>query len=814
MAYKITKYKGKTKIKDTKTGKSVEVDIEKLMYGGEKKKVPSYQLGVEFDCPPGDEECLARKQAEKTVQGLDPLAAYMPKTPTPAYSPIPYRPGEYPMAPYTGPTTTAKQEDIVTEEKEQGKRPLTSRYGSTLTPKGYSEGINVITSLDETKLGESDMTLQSNSDTGDTGKEKPDFNIYNPYGEVDIPTAANYLGRSIENGDTLGITAGALKTLTGLGRNVMSGMGYQNRYNQTMQDYYEKQKESANPVQYYAEGGKQDAELATGEYMSGIDNTDIQNYNAEVEAGEYLQTNQGDIAEVVGEKHANGGEKIQMEQDDRVLSDKLKLGAKTAKELSGKYDLKLKASDTYSTVLDKYRKKTKLDKLVEEEVDLIKKIDAQSNIMDSATRDLNLQVLNEKRKEILEAKSPIEEQRKEMFEELFNIQEESKGSKPKKQDDLELGGTLESLAKEYGVPLERARELVEQYKYGGVKKYEEGGPGKGQKVSRQEAEKKVKEGVWKDLGGGQYIEEGTNTIITTNDVRRPSYIDAWNSGEVDKNTYPTYQDFRKAAEEYNKSTKTTPDKYYYARMPEVATTNFVNPATTLYPLNIKNNIGLTQEELARIPSEVVVDENGNVKFKEPKERATTDGLMMLPYQAPLPPSALQGTIKPEARFDRVSSTEIDIEPYLQDLRDKESAQVRLLEGLSPNERVAALSNMRANTQRAESDSRMKIDTQDLSSAEKALYTNAQIQRQEDILNNNYRQGYEARQYRAQALTDQEINDYYNNLRDLNIQKFKDIHNLNLINARNEDMAYVPGRGFVRKTTDKELLDKALDKTKK
>ena len=42
MAYKITKYAGKHKIKDTKTGKSAEIDIDKYMDGGKKKYMYMY----------------------------------------------------------------------------------------------------------------------------------------------------------------------------------------------------------------------------------------------------------------------------------------------------------------------------------------------------------------------------------------------------------------------------------------------------------------------------------------------------------------------------------------------------------------------------------------------------------------------------------------------------------------------------------------------------------------------------------------------------------------------------------------------------
>jgi hypothetical protein len=52
MAYKIRKYKGKTTIKDTKSGKSAEIDIEKFMNGG-YKDINKYEVGGTNTCPPG-----------------------------------------------------------------------------------------------------------------------------------------------------------------------------------------------------------------------------------------------------------------------------------------------------------------------------------------------------------------------------------------------------------------------------------------------------------------------------------------------------------------------------------------------------------------------------------------------------------------------------------------------------------------------------------------------------------------------------------------------------------------------------------------
>jgi hypothetical protein len=166
---------------------------------------------------------------------------------------------------------------------------------------------------------------------------------------------------------------------------------------------------------------------------------------------------------------------------------------------------------------------------------------------------------------------------------------------------------------------------------------------------------------------------------------------------------------------------------------------------------------------------------------------------------------LQGTLKPEARFDRVSATEIDATPYLQSIRDNSQAQMQSLEGLSPNVRQAIMQNANAASQDQESKTRMNIDTAYLQSQEKAQYTNAQTQMREQLQNNNYRQGYESRMFSAQAKTDNDVDGYYNQLQDINKQRYMDINNLNLANANNEDV-YFDGQSYKRKNTDKQILD--------
>ena len=115
--------------------------------------------------------------------------------------------------------------------------------------------------------------------------------------------------------------------------------------------------------QIFMQNGGERKELhkaLTGEYAFGLQNE--QEANAEVEVGEFLQDSQG-IRKIEGKTHEQGGEMMKLEDGTRILSDHLKVGGSYAKELNKMFDLGVKASDTYATVLDKYNNKSGLKKI-------------------------------------------------------------------------------------------------------------------------------------------------------------------------------------------------------------------------------------------------------------------------------------------------------------------------------------------------------------------------------------------------------------------------------------------------------------------
>ena len=172
-------------------------------------------------------------------------------TPTPASTPQFQRP---PMP------TDASMEEIVTPENNNPSKYTIEQAlkGEMLTDWGNNlAASNTTASVTQTQAQEQ-QTAQP-------------FQHNNYFNGVSIPQAAGYLGESIANKDALGIVTSGTKVAAGLGRNILSGMGSQNRQNQIMRDYVDEQRDvltQANrPAQlrdqgygedmgYYQEGGQ------------------------------------------------------------------------------------------------------------------------------------------------------------------------------------------------------------------------------------------------------------------------------------------------------------------------------------------------------------------------------------------------------------------------------------------------------------------------------------------------------------------------------------------------------------------------------
>ena len=248
-------------------------------------------------------------------------------------------------------------------------------------------------------------------------------------------------------GKTLGIIGSSGKILLEGARNAFSGAGAMKVYQEALNEQQRLQAKNylQSGLQYYQEGGEisnKEGLLSTGNFIYGNDNHP--NPNVEVEKGEYVQTPDGSTMEVLGKKHSEGGEMLNLPQSTTVVSDYLKIGSKLATYFKKNYDLNVTSKSTFATVLDRYKRKIGLTKILEEETNILQKITDQEDVEFEPTRDINLQILSKKAVELQSQKQPLEKRLEEFTRVVFDKQELQKGNEVESSYKQE-GGDVENV---------------------------------------------------------------------------------------------------------------------------------------------------------------------------------------------------------------------------------------------------------------------------------------------------------------------------------------------------------------------------------
>ena len=273
----------------------------------------------------------------------------------------------------------------------------------------------------------------------------------------------NKVGQDVASGFNIlrGVSASG-KALLGGTRNVLEGYSTEKRNKLLMEDYYRKQANAMiNGNTTYSEEGGEIPFFNDGGYLKFLEEGDQMQYsemgpqenrpqmplteemtgefiqqqpseanitpNAEVENREFIQHPDGQVQQVKGRTHNQGGERVELEGGTKVVSDKLKLGAKNAKLLREQFGLNnIKASDTYAVAVEKYTKKIGLKELNEQQQEYFDKLKKEEKTKDERTSELNNEVLSEKINNIEQKKSTLEEVRAKFTDYTYQLQEGSK----------------------------------------------------------------------------------------------------------------------------------------------------------------------------------------------------------------------------------------------------------------------------------------------------------------------------------------------------------------------------------------------------
>lgn len=720
-----------------------------------------------------------------------------------------------------------------------------------------------------------------------TQDEKTRF--FNPYATFDIPSSAYMFGQSLQNKDAFGAVASGLKMATGLGRNIAAGVGFANRNNQVMQTASENFREDSLPrwqtlpshqeggvagnmtqlIYAYAlmvgedpqqlleeisslppslqerrlksiqnkvqmpvlQDGGEMSKILTGEYIAETGNPE--DFVAELEVDEFVKTPQGDISKVLGETHEQGGVKVteeQLPEGSKIISDHLKIGKDKAKQLAEKYDLKLKPTHTFADVVDMYSKKIGLADLIEEEEGVIKTLETQTKkLVDLGGEDntiaLNTNFLQKRLNEIAQEKQAKEKDKEVIFDEVFNLQEQSKGNNTT-ADMFQQGGVfnqdiIAEYAKKHNVPLERAMQLVNQFRYGGINEYQGGGErqdrldefyrhivGLGYTGAKQigEMQNWMSENYPEQVSS-YFLESGQPLTAKHVDLLKQTYPWAFKysgiSPDKDSASYTNEEKQKLFAQVKGKGDGSGDDGLTTGEMNTFLLNGFKDnkwdwrfPMVSSSPNMGADPKGLQFAPLPEIPmqnvNEILVDEAG-VPIETEEEKKRRLNLLLFPDQSPLFPLAMQPALKIERTFDRVDAPMMTYEPMVEQIRRQEQAAMEAINSLPDAQRAAAIAQIQANTQNELNKVMTNVATQNQQTQFNTRNQNAQIQHMEENARATDALNYEGRILTAAAKTEANLRNYYNQMQKINLANYNAVNQANLLNDLYPNMQFT-GQG--------------------
>lgn len=332
-----------------------------------------------------------------------------------------------------------------------------------------------------------------------------DFTTIPYYGADDIGSRFTQMGRGIgrmrsegygdlstgaKTANIVGTVMSGIGGVLGLARNVFSGMASEQgtRTNIRLAQEREARQRRQSQMQYKDGGGvylgpnnRFDSGSLTGEYLYPLPKSMEDQANVEVEKGEYV-TQPGEAPmEAMGQKHADGGTPVSLEQGTKVITDDTTIEPDFAKYIRDTYGIKATPKDTYATLMDRYKAKIGLKSAYDDQKKALEKLKKNDKIDDENTRRLNASVLSKAINDSNDTVNGLEGR----FTDFANvIYKEQEDRKMKKDEDTYFakGGEIDNIIsrsmKEYGLTeddvAEAKKELLK--KVAGIRqKMEKGG---------------------------------------------------------------------------------------------------------------------------------------------------------------------------------------------------------------------------------------------------------------------------------------------------------------------------------------------------
>ena len=360
--------------------------------------------------------------------------------------------------------------------------------------------INTIDTSDLSALVDSNKKVDKSGST-----DVFDFTTIPYYGADDIGSRFTQVGRGIgrmrsegygdlstgaKTANTITTIASGISGIMGLARNVVSGIASEKgtRTNIMLAQEREARQRRQSQMQYKDGGGvylgpnnRVDSGSLTGEYLYPLPKSMEDQANVEVEKGEYV-TQPGEAPmEAMGQKHADGGTPVSLEEGTKVITDDTTIEPDFAKYIRDTYGIKATPKDTYATLMDRYKAKIGLKSAYDDQKKALEKLKKNDKIDDENTRRLNASVLSKAINDSNETVNGLEGR----FTDFANvIYKEQEDRKMKKDEDTYFakGGEIDNIIsrsmKEYGLTEEDIAEAKKELlkKVAGIRqKMEKGG---------------------------------------------------------------------------------------------------------------------------------------------------------------------------------------------------------------------------------------------------------------------------------------------------------------------------------------------------
>ena len=360
--------------------------------------------------------------------------------------------------------------------------------------------INAIDTSDLSALVDSNKKVDESGST-----DVFDFTTIPYYGADDIGSRFTQMGRGIgrmrsegygdlstgaKTANTITTIASGISGIMGLARNVVSGIASEKgtRTNIRLAQEREARQRRQSQMQYKDGGGvylgpnnRFDSGSLTGEYLYPLPKSMEDQANVEVEKGEYVEQPGEAPMEAMGQKHADGGTPVSLEEGTKVITDDTTIESDFAKYIRDTYGIKATPKDTYATLMDRYKAKIGLKSAYDDQKKALEKLKKNDKIDDENTRRLNASVLSKAINDSNDTVNGLEGR----FTDFANvIYKEQEDRKMKKDEDTYFakGGEIDNIIsrsmKEYGLTEEDIAEAKKELlkKVAGIRqKMEKGG---------------------------------------------------------------------------------------------------------------------------------------------------------------------------------------------------------------------------------------------------------------------------------------------------------------------------------------------------